>query len=482
MEQRPASGVIPCDVLVVGMGAAGLAAAIEARAAGASVIVLEKAPEHHAGGQTRVSGATWFDNRDPERAAVYLRNLCCDRPIPEPIVTAWAEETFKNTAWVESLGATVNRMEFAPGFPELDGSDCFGGLMHVGDSWGMGRLFEVLVAAARSREIELRYDTRAVELVRHPSTGSIAGVRAVSAGLDVTFDVRCGVVLATGGFQANAQMLEEFVGLSGAQQWGSPYNTGDGHRMAMHAGSDLWHMSNYYPMVGMRMDGYASGMSTFLSSHGFVYVALDGQRFFDESTHVAHGHALVHGRYELFPTQPMWVVFDERTRCAGPLTMPFELGPFGWSQLVDGYRWSNDNRAEIDAGWIISAPTVPELAVQMELDPAVLAAAIERYNRSCGAGVDEHLDRDPSTLVALENGPFYAFRWGPVLNFTCGGPRRNERSQAIDTLGSVVPRLYCAGEMSMSYSMCFDSGMPIADALAFGRIAGRNCAAEVPLA
>ena len=164
MGDASLSGSNNYDVVVVGLGAAGLAAAIEAHGAGASVAVLEKAPEHHAGGQTRVSGATWFDNRDPERSAVYLRNLCCDRPIPEPIVSVWAEETFKNTAWVESLGAEVNRMEFPAGFPELDGSDCFGGLMHVGPSWGMSSLFETELDASRIRGIDDHYDTQAIKL------------------------------------------------------------------------------------------------------------------------------------------------------------------------------------------------------------------------------------------------------------------------------------------------------------------------------
>lgn len=472
---------VDVDVAIVGMGAAGLSAAIEAHDHGATVVVLEKAPEEHAGGQTRVSGGTWFDNRDPDAAATYLRALCGDRPVPEAIVEVWAVETARNSAWVASLGAELGVMPFTAAYPELPGHDCFGGLVHVAPTWGMGRLFDTLLAAARRRGIELRFDTRATGLVAAPGSGAILGVDTEHRGQAVRFRARRGVVLATGGFQADPELLREHVGLVDAQQWGSPYNTGDGHRLAMKVGAGLWHMQNHFPMVGLRMDGYAAGMATFPPADGFIYVGPDGSRFVDEQVPTRHGHAFHHGRFEQFPSEPMWVVFDERTRAAGPFCRPFEEGPYGWSQLVDGYRWSPDNCAEIERGWISTADSLEQLAKTMGIDPAGLVATVARYNEACGRGVDEQFGREPATLVPIDRPPYYGFRWGPVLNFTCGGPRRNERAQVLDAFGQVIPRLYCAGEMSMSYSRCFDSGMPIADALAFGRIAGRQSAAEDPI-
>merc|ERR1711969_135537 len=87
------------DVVVLGLGAAGCAAAIAAHDSGAQVLVLEKMPEGLDGGNTRISGGAWFDNRDPESGATYLRALCGEFTLPEAIVDAWSRETAANAAW-----------------------------------------------------------------------------------------------------------------------------------------------------------------------------------------------------------------------------------------------------------------------------------------------------------------------------------------------------------------------------------------------
>ena len=135
------------DIVVVGMGAAGCAAAITAHDAGASVLVLEKTGADVAGGNTRVSGGAWFHHDDPERAAVYLRALCGDRPVPEPVVLAWAHGTREVSAWMESIGAQVApNGAYTAEYPELPGSDCYGGYRCVDGVLGDGRLFAALVA------------------------------------------------------------------------------------------------------------------------------------------------------------------------------------------------------------------------------------------------------------------------------------------------------------------------------------------------
>ncbi len=92
------------DVVVIGMGAAGCAAARTAHDAGATVVVLEKAAAAEAGGNTRVSGGGWFHHDDPDRAAVYLRALCGDRALPESVVQAWAHGSREVSAgWSRSV-------------------------------------------------------------------------------------------------------------------------------------------------------------------------------------------------------------------------------------------------------------------------------------------------------------------------------------------------------------------------------------------
>src|ERR1700712_5557591 len=89
------------DVIVLGLGAAGIAAAITAHDAGADVLVLEKMPQEKSGGNSRVSGQVWFNAEKVDRAKVYLRALSFEYELPEPLVAAWAEETSPTSEWIQ---------------------------------------------------------------------------------------------------------------------------------------------------------------------------------------------------------------------------------------------------------------------------------------------------------------------------------------------------------------------------------------------
>lgn len=108
------------DVVVVGMGAAGCAAAVAAHDAGADVLILEKDDVDSAGGNSRVSGGAWLGHDDPEGIATYLRALSGDRAVPEPVVEAWAHGTRGISDWMTSLGVTVVPLRHFPvEYPEL---------------------------------------------------------------------------------------------------------------------------------------------------------------------------------------------------------------------------------------------------------------------------------------------------------------------------------------------------------------------------
>ena len=468
------------DVVVLGFGAAGCAAALEARAAGAEVVILEKMPAGSEGGNTRVSGSVWFFNNDPSLAALYLNALCGLYPLPPDVVASWAAETYQLTGWIEGLGGTVSSMEAPPDTPELPGSEVHGGFRHVGPTWGNSHLWNFLSNAVRERGIEVLLATPARELVQD-ATGAVVGVEAERGGRPLRIAARRGVVLATGGFENNPEMARDHLGLPDVIPWGSPAGTGDGHRMALRAGADLWHMNNFFPAFGIRVPGYSSGFHTELAgARPCIYVDLEGRRFIDEMIRSKHGHARVNGRYQVYPAMPFHAVFDERGRRAGPLSPSRDTHPYGWNNLIEGYRWSDDNQAEIDKGWIARGDTPSELARQLGLPPEVLEATIDEFNEFCELGRDSRFDRDPATLVPLAEPPFYGVTWGRMVTNTNGGPRRDGRSRVIDTHGRPIPRLYAAGAVSSTYSMVLDRGFSIADALAFGRVAGRNAAAEAP--
>jgi glycine/D-amino acid oxidase-like deaminating enzyme len=113
------------DVVIVGFGAAAMAAAITAHDAGADVVLLEKMPPATAGGNTRVSGSVWSSPADVDQAKVHLRALAQQFPVDEDIVAAWAQETSKITAWMrERLAEVAGKVERDPLDPYTgDGTD-----------------------------------------------------------------------------------------------------------------------------------------------------------------------------------------------------------------------------------------------------------------------------------------------------------------------------------------------------------------------
>ena len=100
---------VEADVVVVGFGAAGVAASVTAHDMGADVLILEKAPEGQEGGNTRVAGQGYLNTSSAEDGAAYLTALCGPYTVPEAMVKVWAEEMCRNNAWLESLGGVVSR-------------------------------------------------------------------------------------------------------------------------------------------------------------------------------------------------------------------------------------------------------------------------------------------------------------------------------------------------------------------------------------
>lgn len=466
------------DVVVVGYGAAACAAAIAAADAGASVLLLEKMTRQLAGGNTRVSGGIWFQSRDPDSAARYLRSLSGEFAIPEPVVRAWAAETHANSDWLSELGVQIAphaTMFREPEYPELDGSDTYVAGMGVDGHLGDELLWRELVRLVDERSVPVLFEARATAL--RVDSGRVVGVDVETPEGSFGITARRGVVLATGGFENEPELVRDYLGMPTRAVWGSPAGTGDGLRMAQRIGADVWHMTNRMATIGLVAPEFEAGFAiTFGDAWGWIWVAADGQRFTDESLPSRHGHVRNNGSYEYRPNRPTFVVFDERTFRAGPVGPTREKMPIGWNLLVENYEWSSDNSAELSRGWLIRANSPRELALKLGVDADNLERTIDRYNASCAAGHDDQFQRTPSTLAALDRTSLYAFACGPVLGWTNGGPRRDERARVLDVDGVVIDGLFAAGSVSSTYSWCKDAGFHIADALAFGRVAGREAA------
>jgi hypothetical protein len=123
-----------------------------------------------------------------------------------------------------------------------------------------------------------------------------------------------------------------------------------------------------------------------------------------------------------------------------------------------------------------------ELAGQMGVDPAVLAATLEQYNKSARAGRDEAFGRSADTLVPLDFGRLYAIKTWPGIAGTTGGPRHDERARVLRPDGRPVPGLYAAGAVSLAWGHLIEHGGGLTDAMVFGRIAGAEAASRAGLA
>lgn len=485
----PPSWDAEADVVVVGFGGAGAATAITAADRGASVILLEKAPQGQEGGNTRVAAQGYLNPSSPEKAATYLKALCGPYEVPEDMVHAWSEAVCQNNAWLASIGGDPQEHQHQPAgieFPELPGAESVH-KYHHGDILGYSKTWEMVAQAVRERDINILYATPARELIQEGAGKAIRGVRAERNGAPFRIKANKAVVLTCGGFENNQQMIRDYLGLPYCYTSGSPYNEGDGVRMAQFAGADLWHMNNFAgPTMALKVPEFPTtfSMTPLHFSHepkgAMVVVGPDGKRFTDEKYKNRHGKVPRSGRWMPLATPcPMYMIFDHTLFCSGPL---YEGKPtHGWTPIMIGYQWSSDNQAELDRGWIRQADSLVGLAQRLGLPEAALEATVARWNQHCERGADADFGRS-KMLSAFDRGPYYAVELSPSMLNTQGGPRRNARAQILRPDGSPIPRLYSAGELGSIYSYLYQGTGNIGECFAFGRIAANNAVAEEPWA
>jgi FAD binding domain len=459
-NRMPPSWDFEADVVVVGFGAAGVVAAVTAHDLGAKVLILEKAPEGQHGGNTRVAGQGYLNTSSVEPAVAYLTALCGPYTVPTAMVRAWAEEMCRNNAWLTSLGGDPQEHQHPPvgiKFPDLPGADCVH-KFHDGPTYGYSLTWKRFENLVLLRRIAVLYETPVRELVQHEISKEILGVRAQQRDRAIGVKARRAVVLTCGGFENNQEMIRNYLpGVPYCYTSGSPYNEGDGIKMAMSVGADLWHMNNYAgPSMALKVPEVRTSFSMQALHYskqmpgGMVVVGPDARRFTDEKYKTRHGKIPVNGRWlPLSTPYPMFMIFDHTLFCAGPL---YDKHPsHGWTQIIERYDWSADNRAELAKGWIKVAGTIAALAAKLGLDSRALEDSVERWNRHCDAGRDADFGRT-LMLAPVANGRFYAVELSPSMLNTQGGPRRNEKGRIVRPDGSPIARLYSAGELGSIYS------------------------------
>ncbi len=510
------------DVIVVGFGAAGAVAAIEAADAGARVLLIEKMA--FPGGLSIASAGGIRVSDDRAEALRYLEATCGERT-PLLLLRVLADGMAQVPDYIRRL-AVINEAKVRvtpalgnyplPGYealayceveavPSLEGKPGYHAMQPVKNGT---RLFKVLEDNVHARKIEVVFETPAQRLI--VEDGRIIGLTALRKGRPVSIRARKGVILACGGFEADAEMQRQYFQVGQVLTGSFLGNTGDGIRMAQAAGADLWHMWHYHGPYGIEHPdpGYPFGLylkaipmwtpgrADFVSDLGIstepgkasekalarmAWILLDqtGQRFMDEyppypgDTGVRPFDAF-DSKTQRFPRNPAFIVFDEVGRDMYP------LGRVVHNDHHERYVWSADNSAEVANGIFKRADDMSQLAAIMDVPEAALFKSIGRWNEAVRTMHDTDFGRQPETMVAIEKPPFYVGRVRPLVINTQGGPRHNEHQQVLDPFGAPIPRLYAAGELGSVFGHLYMSGGNLTECVVGGWIAGRHAAALDP--
>lgn len=446
------------DVVVVGLGAAGCATAITAAQEGAKVLVLEKAPEGHVGGNSAICAQWAAMVDDKEQATLYMQSMREGFQTPtDEMIDVYLTEIMNNEQWLIGLGGpNVTRFDRVE-FPDMEGA---GGIfcltidgnngLGAGGIKPSGRMYKFLKGKAETTEgVTIWYEAPAVHLVQDKATGMIHGVEACIDGESVLVRARGGVVLCCGGYESNARMLEDYNDVHDSPSLGHCiYNTGDGIQMALEVGARLWHMANIVgPNTGYRFDtdamtfGASAGVGMLIGGDGTIYQAIGRS---------GHGKTYFYGtrKLSLYP-QRSFAIFDEDSVHVGTIHNSFS----------EGNVW------EIEHGYFTVAETLEELAAKIEVPAEALLASVEAFNAT-----SEH---------PIQNGPFYSCAISHCVGNTQGGPERGLGGEVINVYGEAIPHLYEAGELGDIWSHCYQASCNIGGGLAFGRITARNAVAGI---
>jgi succinate dehydrogenase/fumarate reductase flavoprotein subunit len=338
---------------------------------------------------------------------------------------------------------------------------------------GGASLWNLLSKNVQQRKIRVHQETPGKKLLR--SGDEVIGVEANKDGSSFRIRAYKAVILATGGFEFNEEMKKEYLLGYPIYAYGHSGNRGDGIKLAQDVGADLWHMKSVAAPMGYKFPEYEAAFTMQMPALGYIIVDQHGRRFCNETGLEHYSMWMEVTRFDKetfgFSRIPSYVIFDEQTRLAGPIT---QIG-HGANRSV---AWSADNSDEIKRGWIKSAPNLDELARGLGIiSPNQLAKTLSAYQGSCKQGNDSEFGRSKETLIEFHGNVYGVSVWPCLLN-TQGGPKRNATGQILNVWGQPIKRLYGAGELGSIWGFQYQSGGNLCECLASGRMAGFNAASE----
>jgi succinate dehydrogenase/fumarate reductase flavoprotein subunit len=506
-DHLPLSWDIETDIVVVGYGYAGGIASIEAKDAGADVVLLEKMPKP--GGISICSGGGLRTASKADSAFSYLK-ATCGGLTPDAVLLAMAQGMTELPAYMEEM-AKINSAQIRsipyfgnypfPGYEDL-GFSMYGQIPsfdpltyypHVRGLRGGARNFKVVEDNLNRRRVTVLLGTPVTRLVSTPDK-RVVGVQALQNDRLIYVKARRGVILTCGGFEADEELKHQFFQGSTILSAAFRGNTGDGIRMAQSAGASLWHMWNFHGSYGLRHTAsqYPYGLRLrrlpdWVPGHPIpsgvkmAWIVIDqyGRRYMNEYPPYTHdvGHRPMQyydTETQTYPRIPSYMIFDEEGRKLYPLAMPT------FNDLEAFYEWSDDNLAEVELGILRKVDSIDEMALAIKVIPKNLQETVDGWNRFCAQGSDDDFGRLRESITPILKPPYYYGQIWPIVSNTQGGPVHNENWQVLDAFGEPIPGLYEAGELGGIFGFLYLAGGNLAECYIGGWTAARHAAKNEP--
>lgn len=451
--------VYDVDVVVVGAGAAGLSAAITAQEAGANVLLIERAGVSggstvRSGGKILAAGTPWQEKQgytdNADMMYEYLMSFDRDDIMNEALVRAFCDASAENLQWLEDRGVKVQDVEYIHSSltPWRVHNTMGGGGQTSGHG---GQITAPLVNLYDEKGGKTVYNCRAEELIVGEN-GAVVGVKAaMTDGTPVVINAKS-VILATGGYAKNEEMLDKYEDFLPNNLYGSVPNTcvGDGLTMAVAVGAKNFDAPGLQ-LVYVSYDCYCG-----INEESGLIISEDGLRVVDEYTYQSHvAQALA----------------DADSTCG------FYIAAKKDGMAVEPYpmiQWG------VTMEHVPHAATIKELAGLIGVDAQALEATVARYNELCAKGVDEDFNKPAQYMIPVEGDEYYAFRMTPGTSVTFGGLEIDTDAHVLDVNNQPIAGLYAAGEVAFTglfdaeYPCC---GMAIGSAVYYGRVAAQNAVA-----
>jgi fumarate reductase flavoprotein subunit len=470
---------IEADIVVIGSGATGMAAALTAAEGGAKVILFEK--QRSLGGTSNFFEGTFAVESDMQRVRyiTYSRDEAfknmmeyCHWRANARLVRTFINESAATIRWLQEQG--VEFIDARINMPDAPRT------YHVIKGQGEA-VIKALTLRAKAKGVDIRLATPVTKILREDER--ITGV--IAEGEDGEIKVRCkAVIIGTGGYANNREWIKKYAGFDLGTNLvviGNTDKMGDGIRMAWEVGADeegieLLEMLRIGP-VGP--DFSPKGPVEFPTQQPDLWVDPSGHRFCDEGiafydTSIGN----VNARYKEGYT---FSIFDD--------SIIQRIHERGIDRNIASDYWPGSKPVDFDkemkkaleknTGDVFMADSIEGLATKIGMDPAVLKATVDEYNGFCVKGHDDLFAKDRKYLWPLTGPKFYAVKARTVFLGTHGGIKINHNMEVIDKKGKVVPGLYAGGYdaggmWGDSYPINICSGASSAFAINSGRIGARN--------